>query len=143
MIQNNKNFHDTISDLEEELESKINSVVSVNTKYRESQDKIDKLNRLFGHEKKEIRRSINLINELLTKLDLGTFTIDPKLCQKLDNVELLSLINNAIRAINNKLWILVYYFEWLEFISFSCFSTNITKNPLNLSDKKKSIDLNT
>ena len=103
MIQNNKNFHDTISDLEEELESKINSVVSVNTKYRESQDKIDKLNRIFGHEKKEIRHSITLVNELLTKLDLETFTIDTKLSQKLDNVELLSLVNNAIRAINSKL----------------------------------------
>jgi hypothetical protein len=103
MIDKNKNFHDTITDLEDELESKINSVVSVNTKYRESQDKIDKLNKLFGHEKKEIRHSITLVNELLTKLDLGTFIVDPKLCQKLDNVELLALINNAIRAINNKL----------------------------------------
>ena len=103
MTCKNKNFHDTIMDLEDELESKINSVVSVNTKYRESQDKIDKLNRLFGHEKKEIRNSITLINELLTKLDLGTFMIDPKLSQKLDNVELLTLVNNAIRAINSKL----------------------------------------
>jgi len=103
MINKNKNFHDTITDLEDELESKINSVVSVNTKYRESQDKIDKLNRLFGHEKKEIRHSITLVNELLIKLDLKTFTIDLKLCQKLDNVELLTLMNNAIRAINSKL----------------------------------------
>ena len=103
MVEKNKNFHDTITDLEEELESRINSVVSVNTKYRESQDKIDKLNRLFGHEKKEIRHSITLINELLAKFDLETFTIDPKLSQRLDNVELLSLINNAIRAINSKL----------------------------------------
>ena len=103
MTYKNKNFHDTITDLEDELETKINSVVSVNTKYRESQDKIDKLNRLFGHEKKEIRHTLTLINELLTKLDLKTFTIDPKLSQKLDNVELLSLINNAIRAINSKL----------------------------------------
>ena len=103
MIQKNKNFHDTITDLESELESKINSVVSVNTKYRESQDKIDKLNRLFGQEKKEIRNTITLINELLTKLDLVTFVIDPKITQNLDNVELLSLINNAIRAINSKL----------------------------------------
>ena len=103
MMQNNKNFHDTIMDLEDELESKINSVVSVNTKYRESQDKIDKLNRLFGQEKKEIKNSLTLVNELLTKLGLETFTIDPKLSQRLENVELLALINNAIRAINNKL----------------------------------------
>ena len=92
-----------LEDLEDELESRINSVVSVNTKYRESQDKIDKLNKLFGHEKKEIRHSITLVNELLTKLDLKMFTIEPKLCQKLENVELLALINNAIRAINSKL----------------------------------------
>lgn len=103
MTYKNKNFHDTITDLEGELESKINSIVSVNTKYRESQDKIDKLNRLFGHEKKEIKHTLTLINELLTKLDLDTFAIDPTLSQRLDNVELLSLINNAIRAINNKL----------------------------------------
>jgi len=103
MVEKNKNFHDTITDLEDELESRINSVVSVNTKYRESQDKIDKLNRLFGQEKKEIRHSITLINELLAKFDLETFTIDSKLSQRLDNVELLSLINNAIRAINSKL----------------------------------------
>ena len=103
MMQNNKNFHDTITDLEDELESKINSVVSVNTKYRESQDKIDKLNRIFGHEKKEMRHTLSLVNELLTKLGLETFTIDPKLSQRLDNVELLALVNNAIRAINSKL----------------------------------------
>ena len=103
MMEKNKNFHDTITDLEDELESKINSVVSVNTKYRESQDKIDKLNRLFGNEKKEIRHTLTLVNELLTKLDLETFSIDPKLSQRLENVELLALINNAIRAINNKL----------------------------------------
>lgn len=103
MTYKNKNFHDTITDLQDELESKINSVVSVNTKYRESQDKIDKLNRLFGHEKKEIRHTLTLINEVLTKLDLQTFRIDPNFSQKLDNVELLSLINNAIRAINSKL----------------------------------------
>ena len=103
MTYKNKNFHDTITDLEEELESKINSVVSVNTKYRESQDKIDKLNKLFGHEKKEIRHCITLVNELLTKLGLEMFTIEPKLSQKLDNVEVPSLINNAIRAINSKL----------------------------------------
>lgn len=102
-MQKNKNFHDTITDLEDELETRINSVVSVNTKYRESQDKIDKLNRLFGLEKKEIRHTLSLVNELLTKLGLETFTIDPKLSQRLDNVELLTLINNAIRAINNKL----------------------------------------
>ena len=88
-MQNNKNFHDTITDLEDELESKINSVVSVNTKYR--------------HEKKEMRHTLSLVNELLTKLGLETFTIDPKLSQRLDNVELLALVNNAIRAINSKL----------------------------------------
>ena len=102
-MQNNKNFHDTITGLEDELESRINSVVSVNTKYRESQDKIDKLNKLFSNEKKEIRHTLSLVNELLTKLGLETFTIDPKLSQRLENVELLALINNAIRAINNKL----------------------------------------
>ncbi len=102
-MQNSKNFHDTIADLEDELESKINSVVSVNTKYRESQDKIDKLNRLFGLEKKKIRHTITLVNELLPKLGLENFTIDPKLPQRLENVELLILINNAIRAINSKL----------------------------------------
>ncbi len=103
MMQKNKNFHDTITDLEDELETKINSVVSVNTKYRESQDKIDKLNRLFGHEKQKIRHTLALINELLTNLDLETFIIDPKHTLGLDNVELLALINNAIRTMNNKL----------------------------------------
>ena len=48
-MQKNKNFHDTITDLEDELESRTNSIVSVNTKYREAQNKIDQLTKMIDN----------------------------------------------------------------------------------------------
>ncbi|MFX1238659.1 MAG: hypothetical protein ACFFAS_11680 [Promethearchaeota archaeon] len=102
MVQKSKNFSDHIKELEKELHNSSNSIVSVNTKYRASQDKIDKLNKILKEERKEIQILVRSINELCNKFDEPLFIINSEDLKVLNNAETMILINNAIRAIANK-----------------------------------------
>ena len=99
MGQGVKNFSGTINDLEEQLNDTADTIVSVNTKYRAAQDKIDKLNLIMKDEKQEIRYLTKAINELLDKHDLCQFKINTKDIRIITNSEALILINNAIRML--------------------------------------------
>ncbi|MFX1274219.1 MAG: hypothetical protein ACFFBP_00385 [Promethearchaeota archaeon] len=99
MGQGVKNFSDTIKDLEEQLNSSSDIIVSFNTKYRAAQDKIDKLNLIMKEEKQEIRYLTKALNELLEKHDLSQFKININDIRIITNSEALVLINNAIRAL--------------------------------------------
>ena len=99
MGQGIKNFSDTIKDLEEQLNDTADTIVSVNTKYRAAQDKIDKLNLIMKEEKQEIRYLTKALNELLDKYGLCDFKINTKDIRIITNSEALVLINNAIRML--------------------------------------------
>ncbi len=99
MGQGVKNFSETIKELEDQLNSSSDSIVSVNTKYRAAQDQIDKLNLIIKEEKQEIRYLAKAINELLDKHDLCHFKINTNDIRIITNAEALVLINNAIRSL--------------------------------------------
>jgi len=98
-----KNFHETIKELEEKLGQSLDSLYSFNLKYRTSQDKIDKLNKIVFSIKAQLLELVYAVNELLTKLNLSFHKIKLEDVKMLDNVELLYLINNALRFINTNI----------------------------------------
>ncbi|MFX1392445.1 MAG: hypothetical protein ACFFAH_02620 [Promethearchaeota archaeon] len=98
-----KNFHQIIKELEEKLGESLDSLYSFNLKYRTSQDKIDKLNKIIFSTKVQLLELVYSLNELLTTLDLSIHKIKLDDVKKLDNVELLYLINNALRIINTNI----------------------------------------
>ena len=98
-----KNFHETIKDLEERLDESLDSLYSYNIKYRSSQDKIDKLNRIIFTTKAQLLELVYSLNDMLTKLDLSDHKINMGDLKKLDNVEALILINNILRLIKAKI----------------------------------------
>jgi len=97
-----KNFHETIKGLEKKLSKSQENLISLNTKYRELQNKIDKLHRIINEESDQIIYLVKVINELLNKIDLAQHSINLNDVKNLNNVETLILINNAIRILNNK-----------------------------------------
>jgi len=95
-----KNFNETIKELKEKLSESQDSLYSYNLKYRTSQDKIDKLNKIIFSAKSQILELVYILNELLTKIDLSVHKINLDDVKKLDIVETLYLINNAFRLIH-------------------------------------------
>ena len=95
-----KNFNETIKELKEKLSESQDSLYSYNLKYRTSQDKIDKLNKLIFSAKSQLLELVYILNELLTKIDLSVHKINLDDVKKLDIVETLYLINNAFRLIH-------------------------------------------
>ena len=95
-----KNFNETIKELEEKLGESLDSLYSFNLKYRTSQDKIDKLNKIIFSAKAQLLELVYGLNELLTKIGLSVHKINLDDIKKLDIVEILYLINNAFRIIN-------------------------------------------
>ena len=107
-MDNTKNFHETIKELEKKLGESVESLVDTNVKYRSAQDKIDHLGLSIFETKVQILELTYLMNDLLTKLE-GLAKLDSKLyiinvddLKKLNNVEALRLINNAMRFLNTK-----------------------------------------
>jgi len=88
--------------LEKKLSKSQENLISLNTKYRELQNKIDKLHRIVNEESDQIIYLVKVINELLNKIDLAQHSINLNDVKNLNNVETLILINNAIRILNNK-----------------------------------------
>ena len=97
-----KNFHETIKGLEKKMNESQENFISLNTKYRELQNKIDKLHQIINEERGQIIYLVKVINDLFNKIDLAQHSINLNDVKNLNNVETLILINNAIRILNNK-----------------------------------------
>ena len=98
-----KNFNETIKELEEKLGESLDSLYSFNQKFRNSQDKIDKLNKIMYSAKVQLLELVYALNELLTKIGLSVHKINLDDVKKLDIVEILYLINNAFRLITDNI----------------------------------------
>ena len=98
-----RDLYERIKTLEKQLSESHDSMSSYNTKYRELQDKIDKLNRKISNSKGKLREVILTINEMLKKLDLEVHQINMGDLKKLDNKKVITLIHSAIRLINFRL----------------------------------------
>jgi len=97
-----RNFHETIKELEKKLGESIDSLINTNLKYRSAQDKIDHLSLNIFETKVQLLELTYLINDLLTKLDAKLYAINVDDLKKLNNIEALRLINNAMRFLNTK-----------------------------------------
>jgi uncharacterized protein YaaN involved in tellurite resistance len=98
-----RDLYERIKKLEEKLSESQDSMSSYNVKYRELQDKIDKINRKIFNTKGKLREVILTINEMLKKLDLEIHQINMGDLKKLDNKKVITLIHSAIRLINFRL----------------------------------------
>ena len=101
-MDNTRNFHETIKELEKKLGESIDSLIDSNLKYRSAQDKIDHLSLNIFETKVQLLELTYLINDLLTKLDAKLYAINVDDLKKLNNIEALRLINNAMRFLNTK-----------------------------------------
>ena len=95
-----KNINETIEELKQKLDESLDSLYSFNLKYRTSQDKIDKLNKIIYSAKVQLLELVYALNELLTNMGLSVHKINLEDVKKLDIVEILYLINNAFRLLN-------------------------------------------
>ena len=98
-----RDLDEKIKNLEKQLSESHDSISSYNVKYRELQDRIDKLNRKIFNTKSKLREVILTVNEMLRKLDLEIHQINLDDLKKLDNKKVISLIHSAIRLINFRL----------------------------------------
>ncbi|MFX0186099.1 MAG: hypothetical protein ACFE8A_00030 [Candidatus Hodarchaeota archaeon] len=98
-----RELYERIKTLEKQLNESHDSMSSYNVKYRELQDKIDKLNRKIFDAKGKLREVILTINEMLKKLDLEIHQINLGDLKKLDNKKVITLIHSALRLINFRL----------------------------------------
>jgi len=97
-----KGFHETIKDLEEELNESLDSLVNSNVKYRSAQDKIDQLHNKIFETKVQILELVYSLNDLLPHFDLSRHKFDIDDLKKLNNAEALRLVNNIIHLLTSK-----------------------------------------
>ena len=98
-----KDLDEKIKNLEKQLSESHDSISSYNVKYRELQDRIDKLNRKIFNTKGKLREVILTINEMLRKLELEIHQINMDDLKMLDNIKVITLIHSAVRLINFRL----------------------------------------
>ena len=98
-----RDLDEKIKNLEKQLSESHDSISSYNVKYRELQDRIDKLNRKIFNTKSKLREVILTVNEMLRKLDLEIHQINLDDLKMLDNKKVVALIHSAVRLINFRL----------------------------------------